>query len=125
MLTRRTLLQSALLLPTALTYPVRAQQAATGTVPAKAAPAIEVFANFESGSYDGWTIEGNAFGSAPTTDALFPGQISGFTERGFLCSLHPRRGTPPPAKPFPVSSPSKSRSLPSRSAVAIIPMKPA
>ena len=92
MLTRRTFLQSALLLPAALAHPARAQQAATTTVPAQAKPDAEVFADFEGGTYDGWTLEGNAFGSAPATDALFPGKISGFTGRGFLCSLHPKKG---------------------------------
>lgn len=92
MLTRRTFLQSALFLPAALASPAHAQQTASGTVPAQTASATEVFADFEGGNYDGWTIEGNAFGSAPATDALFPGKISGFTGRGFLCSLHPKKG---------------------------------
>jgi hypothetical protein len=93
MLTRRTFLQSALLLPAVLTYaPARAQDATPRTVPAQAKPTTEVFADFEGGAYDGWTLEGDAFGTAPTTDALFPGQISGFVGRGFLCSRHPRKG---------------------------------
>ena len=59
---------------------------------ATSATATEVFADFESGTYDGWTLEGDAFGTAPATDALFPGQITGFAGRGFLCSLHPKKG---------------------------------
>ena len=91
MLTRRTFLQSALLLPTVLTHAARAQEAAPGTIPAQAKPAAEVFADFEGGTYNGWTFEGDAFGSAPATDALFPGKIGGYGGRGFLCSLHPKK----------------------------------
>jgi hypothetical protein len=87
--TRRDFLQSALLLPAALT---RGKAFAQDTPKLNAAPITEVFADFESGNYDGWTIEGDAFGTAPATDALFPGKIRGFTGRGFLCSLHPRKG---------------------------------
>lgn len=63
MFSRRAFLQSALLLP-ALPE-LLASQAAAQTLPATAKPA---------------------------TDALFPGKIGGFTGRGFLCSLHPKKG---------------------------------
>jgi hypothetical protein len=87
--TRRDFLQSALLLPAALTT---GKVFAEDTSKPNAAPTTDVFADFESGNYEGWTIEGDAFGTAPATDALFPGKIRGFTGRGFLCSLHPRKG---------------------------------
>jgi levanase len=88
--TRRQFVQNALLLPTALTTGKAFTQDALKPT---AASTTEVFADFEGGNYDGWTIEGDAFGTAPATDALFPGKIKGFTGRSFLCSLHPRKGT--------------------------------
>ncbi|MBC8104768.1 MAG: C39 family peptidase [Cytophagales bacterium] len=54
-------------------------------------PKTSPFADFESGWGD-WTTTGDAFGSAPATDALFPGKIRGFDGRGFLSTLHPRKG---------------------------------
>lgn len=92
MFSRRTFLQSAMLLPLAFAQTAYAQDATQGASTARATLAEEVFADFEGGSYAGWTVEGNAFGSAPATDALFPGQITGFSGRGFLCSLHPQKG---------------------------------
>ncbi len=87
--TRRDFLQSALLLPAALTTGKAFVQ---DTPKTNAAPTTEVFADFESGNYDGWTIEGDAFGTAPATDATFTGKIRGYTGRSFLCSLHPKKG---------------------------------
>ena len=83
MSSRHTFLQSALFLPSLLAAHAFAQD--TNTAPS--AP----FADFENGWGD-WTLEGDAFGSAPATDALFPGKIRGFGGRGFLCTLHPRKG---------------------------------
>jgi CubicO group peptidase (beta-lactamase class C family) len=84
--TRRQFVQSALFLPAALTSANAFAQDTPKT------DAAQVFADFESGDYDGWTIEGDAFGTAPATDATFPGKIRGFTGRGFLCSLHQKKG---------------------------------
>jgi hypothetical protein len=52
-----------------------------------------VFADFETGVYDGWTLEGNCWTPAPATNETFGGRISGFQGRYFLCTLHPRLGT--------------------------------
>jgi hypothetical protein len=82
--TRRDFMKSALLLPSAL--------AGSGLAYAQTPTASQLFADFESGNWDGWTIEGNAFGARPATDALFPGKIRGFSGRGFASSLHPRLG---------------------------------
>lgn len=50
------------------------------------------FADFEAGSLDGWTIEGDAFGSAPATSASYEGQVRGFGGSQYLSSLHKRKG---------------------------------
>ncbi len=52
----------------------------------------QVFADFESGTFDGWTIQGDCWGKAPATDDLFNGQITGFQGQSFACTLSPRRG---------------------------------
>ena len=51
-----------------------------------------VFADFESGSYDGWTLEGDCWGDAPAEASAFGGVLHGFDGSRFLCSFHPRRG---------------------------------
>ncbi len=51
-----------------------------------------VLADFENGSYDGWTLEGNCWGKEPASDALFPGKITGFQGKRFLCSLDAKTG---------------------------------
>ena len=82
--TRRDFLHSALLLPAALASPSHAQDNKTGSI---------VFADFESGNYEGWTIEGDAFGNAPAAiNAPFLAKVRGYTGRGFVCSFHPRKG---------------------------------
>ncbi|MBM3289787.1 MAG: hypothetical protein FJY92_06510, partial [Candidatus Hydrogenedentes bacterium] len=45
----------------------------------RAAATAEIFDNFEGGSYENWTVEGDAFGGAPAAGTL-PGQqpVSGF-----------------------------------------------
>ncbi len=68
------------------TYPVHAQEK-----PA-ASPKTEIFADFESGNYDGWTLEGNAFGTDPASDMTFPGKITGFGGKRFVCTLDPKLG---------------------------------
>lgn len=50
------------------------------------------FADFEGGSFDKWTIEGDAFGSSPTTAAAYGGKIRGFGGTGFMSSLHATKG---------------------------------
>ena len=87
--TRRDFLQSALLLPAALTTTGKAN-AQDPPTPNTQYPTPTF--DFESGNYDGWTIEGDAFGTAPATESSFPGKIRGYTGRGFLCSLHPKKG---------------------------------
>lgn len=48
-----------------------------------------VIADFESGTYDGWTVEGDAFGTAPATGGL-PGQqdVQGFEGKGLANSYN-------------------------------------
>ena len=79
---RRSFLHSALFLPSALAASAFAQDNKTALS----------FADFESGAWGDWTTEGEAFGSAPATEALFPGRIQRFGGRGFVCTLHPRKG---------------------------------
>ena len=50
------------------------------------------FADFESGDYSDWTITGDAFGTRPATDALFPGKVKGFGGKGYASTFSPRRG---------------------------------
>ena len=85
MSTRRSFLQSALLLPSLFAVNAFAQDAAksSGTV---------TFADFESGDYSDWTTTGDAFGSRPATDALFPGKVKGFGGRAYASTFSPRRG---------------------------------
>ena len=52
-----------------------------------------VLFDFESGSYDGWTLEGDCWGKEPASDALFPGRIKGFGGRRFVCTLDAKLGT--------------------------------
>jgi CubicO group peptidase (beta-lactamase class C family) len=82
--TRRDFMKSALLLPSAL--------AGSGLAYAQPPAASALFADFESGNFDGWTVEGNAFGSRPATDAAFPGKIRGFSGKGYASSFHPTKG---------------------------------
>ena len=51
-----------------------------------------VFADFETGTYDGWTLTGNCWTPEPFSDKYFPGKITGFQGKRFLCSYHPVRG---------------------------------
>lgn len=53
---------------------------------------FDMFADFESGSYDGWTLEGDCWGAGPASEQTFAGRITGFQGRRFLCTLHPRLG---------------------------------
>lgn len=50
----------------------------------------EVFEDFEKGSYEGWTVEGDAFGTAPHTGTS-PGQqpVSGFWGKGLVNTFLP------------------------------------
>lgn len=50
----------------------------------------EVFEDFEKGSYEGWTVEGTAFGTAPHTGTT-PGQqpVSGFWGKGLVNTFLP------------------------------------
>ncbi len=53
-------------------------------------PGDIVFADFERGNYDGWTIQGNCLGFQPATGATFRGAVQGFKGHGYLCSFHPK-----------------------------------
>ncbi len=79
--TRRTFQQSALFLPSILSASAFAQDNASA-----------IFADFESGDYSDWTVTGEAFGSRPATDALFPGKVKGFGGRAYASTFNPRRG---------------------------------
>ena len=57
------------------------------------APGSETFADFESGTYEGWKLEGNCWGVAPASEQSFSGRITGFQGKRFLCTLHPIIGT--------------------------------
>ena len=93
--TRRDLLKFALTLPAAEIFssalpahadaqePSQEKAVASGTV---------MFADFEGGTWDGWKVEGDAFGPAPATDALFPGKMKGFSGKGFVCTFTPEKG---------------------------------
>ncbi len=81
MSTRRSFLQSALLLPSLFAVDAFTQDNASTS-----------FADFESGDYSDWTIEGDAFGTKPATDALFPGKVRGFGGRAYASTFSPRRG---------------------------------
>lgn len=83
MSSRRLFLQSVLFLPSLVSAQAFAQDKTASSVS---------FADFEGVSWNDWTTEGDAFGTRPATDALFPGKISGFNGRGFVCTLHPRKG---------------------------------
>ena len=60
---------------------------------ASAAKGDLVFADFESGTYDGWTLEGNCWTPEPYSDRYFPGKITGYQGKRFLCTLHPTKGS--------------------------------
>jgi hypothetical protein len=53
---------------------------------------FDMFADFESGSYDGWTLEGDCWGAGPASEQTFTGRITGFQGKRFLCTLHPQLG---------------------------------
>jgi CubicO group peptidase (beta-lactamase class C family) len=85
MQTRRDFLKSAAVLSASplLLGATAAQQTATKS---------EVFADFESGTYEGWTLNGNCWTKEPHTAETVPG-ITGFQGKRFLCTLHPKLGT--------------------------------
>lgn len=61
------------------------------TQPASASGDI-VFANFESGTYDGWTLTGSCWGDAPASGKTLGDAIKGIQGSRFLCSFHPKLG---------------------------------
>ena len=67
-------------------------QAATAQTPAIPVTKEDIFADFESGTFDGWTLSGNCWTKEPHTAATIPG-ITGFQGKRFLCTLHPKLGT--------------------------------
>lgn len=53
----------------------------------------EVFEDFEGGAYDGWTVEGTAFGKAPHTGTTFGQQtVSGFAGKRLVNTFLPDDG---------------------------------
>lgn len=61
---------------------------------ANSAPASSetIFADFEGGNYEGWMLTGNCWTPEPYSDKHFPGKITGFQGKRFLCSYHPTLG---------------------------------
>ena len=93
--TRRDFLKTAAAVAVSPYLPTKAaalSYLAAQAVAPKVSASSEVFADFESGDYDGWTLAGNCWGSAPASDRTFQGRISGFQGKRFLCSLHPILG---------------------------------
>jgi hypothetical protein len=93
--TRRAVVQFALVLqltclvPPAVPAPASAQNSTVGS---SASLISTTFADFEGGTWAGWTVTGDAFGAAPGTNVLFSGEIRGFGGLGFVCTLNPRSG---------------------------------
>lgn len=85
--TRRDFVQTAAALLASAALPAAAQQ------PAASLSHHDIFADFESGSYEGWTLEGDCWEAEPASEQTFAGRIQGFEGDRFLCTLHPRRGT--------------------------------
>ncbi|MCS7264156.1 MAG: non-lysosomal glucosylceramidase [Armatimonadetes bacterium] len=57
---------------------------------AKASTDVEVFADFESGTYEGWTIEGNCFGERPATGKInWQQPVSGWRGKYFVNTFNP------------------------------------
>ncbi|GBC98553.1 hypothetical protein HRbin17_01066 [bacterium HR17] len=57
---------------------------------AKAPSDAEVFADFETGTYEGWTIEGNCFGDRPATGKInWQQPVSGWRGKFFVNTFHP------------------------------------
>ncbi len=48
-----------------------------------------VFADFESGTYQGWKLEGNCWGKGPVDASFLPGYIAGWKGRRYLCTSQP------------------------------------
>ena len=59
-----------------------------------------VFADFEGPDYGPWTVEGDAFGSGPTTEAAPPARprLTGFRGKSFAGSYDPKGGDGPQGK---------------------------
>jgi hypothetical protein len=94
---RRAALQSVsvltVLIPTILLSSMLAPARARRESVPRPAPFSETFDDFESGSFAGWTVTGEAFGDKPATSTLFSGGIRGFVGKGFAATLHPSRGS--------------------------------
>jgi non-lysosomal glucosylceramidase len=57
---------------------------------AKSSADVEVFADFESGTYEGWTIEGNCFGERPATGKInWQQPVSGWKGKFFVNTFNP------------------------------------
>lgn len=82
--TRRDFLNSTAALAAS---PYLANQAA----PQRSTPSSEVFADFESGTFDGWTLSGNCWTREPHHAKTIEG-ITGFQGKRFLYTLHPSLG---------------------------------
>ena len=48
-----------------------------------------VFADFESGTYAGWKLEGNCWGKGPVDASFLPGYIAGWKGQRYLCTSQP------------------------------------
>ncbi len=65
--------------------------AQTPAIPASTVSKDEIFADFESGTFDGWTLSGNCWTKESHDATTIPG-ITGFQGKRFLCTLHPKLG---------------------------------
>jgi len=52
----------------------------------------EVFADFNEGTFDNWTLQGNCWTERPANDDTLRGAIRGIEGDGFVCTFHPQRG---------------------------------
>jgi hypothetical protein len=70
-------------------------------------PTMEVFEDFESSGYNGWTLEGNCWGSAPATERTFPGQVTGWRGDFYANTFHPQHSGTGKAtsRPFRIAQP--------------------
>ncbi|HLK60785.1 MAG TPA: hypothetical protein VKU00_29750, partial [Chthonomonadaceae bacterium] len=50
-----------------------------------------VFADFESGNYDDWTLTGDCWTNTPASAFRFP-KVTGYQGKRFLCTFHPTLG---------------------------------
>ncbi len=92
MTTRRQFLTTTALTAIAPELLVQAATSQTPAIPASTVSKDEIFADFESGTFDGWTLSGNCWTKEPHDATTIPG-ITGFQGKRFLCTFHPKLRT--------------------------------